>query len=187
MRLGLLLLLCLPLLQGCAAIVVGAAVGTTAVALDSRDVNTQVDDTAIRLRILGLLNRDDDFDQQRVRVISYNGDVLLFGQVASAALKQKAERYARETDGVVHIFNQLTIGEVASLRERADDSWITTRVKAELLRENDLDLSGVKVVTERREVFLLGLVNQAQADRAIEIARHVSRVNRVVNALVVQS
>lgn len=179
------LVLCLPLLSGCAAAVVGVAVGTTAVALDSREIGQQVDDSAIRLRIVGLLNRDQDFAQQRVRVISYNGDILLYGQVSQDSLKQKAETYARNTDGVVRIFNQIQVGEISTLRERADDSWITTRVKAELLRDQDHDLSGVKVVTEKREVFLMGIVSQAEADRAIHIARHVNRVNRVVNALIV--
>ena len=40
----------------------------------------------------------------------------------------------------------------------------------------------IKVVTENAEVFLMGLVQGPEADKAVEIARHVEGVSRVVKA-----
>ena len=42
------------------------------------------------------------------------------------------------------------------------------------------DLTRVKVVTEARQVFLLGLVNQAEADAVTEKVRAIPAVERVI-------
>ncbi len=38
------------------------------------------------------------------------------------------------------------------------------------------------MVTENGEVFLIGLVTRQEGDHAVEIARHVSGVKRVIKA-----
>ncbi|RUO33471.1 BON domain-containing protein [Aliidiomarina sanyensis] len=173
-------------MSGCAAVVVGATVGGTAVALDSRDVNTQVDDSALRVRIVSAFNETEAFRNQRVKFVPYNGDVLLYGQVDTQGRADEAERIVRDVDGVNRVFNQIRVTDVANFRTRADDTWITTRVKTLLLRDQDYDASGVKVVTEDGEVFLFGIVERPTADRAIEIARNVRGVRKVVDVMQVQ-
>jgi len=177
------LVLLLPLLQGCAAAVIGATAGGTAVALDSRDVGTQADDEALRFRIQTRFRESGEFEDYRVRALPYNSDVLLYGQVRDEAMKAKAESIAKETDGVYQVFNQLRIDEPARLTTSTNDTWLTTRVKTQLLRDRDHDLSGIKVMTEKGEVFLFGIVAEEAASTAIEIARHVSGVKQVVDVL----
>lgn len=176
---------CVPLLQGCAVAVIGATVGTTAVLLDSRDVNRQIDDSGIRLELSTKLQQNTAFTNQRVKFVAYNGDILLYGQAESESIARQAEQYARETAGAVNVFNQIRIRERTNFITRSDDTWITTRVKTLLLREQQYETSGIKVITENNEVFLLGLVDSEAADRAIEIARHVRGVEKVVNVLTI--
>jgi osmotically-inducible protein OsmY len=85
----------------------------------------------------------------------------------------------------VNVFNQIRIRERANFITRTDDTWITTRVKTLLLREQQYETSGIKVITENNEVFLLGVVDSDAADRAIDIARHVRGVEKVVNVLTI--
>lgn len=176
---------CVPLLQGCALAVISATVGTTAVLLDSRDVNRQIDDSGIRLELSTKFQQKSAFTNQRVKFVAYNGDILLYGQAENQGIAQQAEQYARETAGAVNVFNQIRIRERANFITRSDDTWITTRVKTLLLREQQYETSGIKVITENNEVFLLGVVDNDAANRAIEIARHVRGVEKVVNVLTI--
>ncbi len=180
------LVLTIPLLQGCAAAVIGATVGGTVVALDNRDVNRQLDDSGLRLKMGAALREGDTFAEQRIKFVAYNGDILLYGQAETDALARSAEAKARDIEGVVRVYNQIRIGETANLVARADDSWITTRVKALLLRDQEFDISGIKVITENNEVFLLGIVDRASADRAIDIARNVRGVQKVIDVLTIE-
>lgn len=175
-----------PLLQGCAAAIVGATVGGTVVALDNRGVNQQIDDSGLRLRMSSALQEGDAFAEQRIKFVAYNGDILLYGQAESDAIARNAEAKARSIEGVVRVYNQIRVGETANLVARADDTWITTRVKALLLRDQEFDISGIKVITENNEVFLLGIVDRASADRAIDIARNVRGVQKVIDVLTIQ-
>ncbi|WP_194756262.1 BON domain-containing protein [Aliidiomarina indica] len=184
------LLICAPLLvtqlSGCAVAVVGATIGGTAVALDSRDVGTQIDDSTLRVRLVSAFNDAEIMRNQRVKYLPYNGDVLLYGQVDTQGRADEAERIARNVDGVNRVFNQIRITDVANFRTRADDTWITARVKTLLLRDQDYDASGIKVVTEDGEVFLFGVVDKDTAERAIDVARNVRGVRKVIDVLTIR-
>ncbi|MOA08228.1 outer membrane lipoprotein [compost metagenome] len=69
-----------------------------------------------------------------------------------------------------------------SIGVRSNDSWITSKVRADMLAAKDFDSTKVKVVTENSEVFLIGLVTRKEGDQAVEIARHVSGVKQVIKA-----
>lgn len=53
-------------------------------------------------------------------------------------------------------------------------------MKASIVDDSSLSLAAFKVVTERGVVYLMGRVTKAEADRATQIARQVSGVQRVV-------
>lgn len=61
-----------------------------------------------------------------------------------------------------------------------DDTWITTKVKADLLTTQDVSGLQLNVETVNGVVSLTGDVgSQAEADRAIEVARGIEGVTRV--------
>jgi hyperosmotically inducible protein len=71
--------------------------------------------------------------------------------------------------------------------EFVDDTWITTKIKAMLLKDAPGDSLDVKVETEDGVVQLSGFVDSGlQASRAAEIASSVKGVKRVINDLVVR-
>ena len=171
------------LLQGCAAAVVAGGATAATAANDRRTLGSQLDDNSIVIRARRTLGTADSIpDSSNINVTSYNRMVLLTGQVSSDAVKQQAEQLIKDTPGVRDVQNQIRLSHSTSLITRTRDSWITTKVKTQLLADGDVAGLNIKVVTENAEVFLMGLVQGPEADKAVEIARHVDGVSRVVKA-----
>ncbi|MDH2239954.1 BON domain-containing protein [Pigmentiphaga sp. GD03639] len=75
-----------------------------------------------------------------------------------------------------------------SAGEYASDAAITAKVKAALVSAKDVSAADVNVETFRRTVQLSGFVNsQAEASRAVEVARGVEGVQSVRNDLRVKN
>ena len=167
-------------LSGCVPLVVGAAVGGTAlVATDRRSVGAQTDDEAIELKIANVRNTRWG-DQVHVNVTSYNGIVLLSGEVPDAKIKSEMEEIARTTNPVKRVYDEVEVRPVTTLSERTNDTYITSKVKARFVEQTAFSATLVKVVTERGVVYLMGLVRKDEADAAARIASTTSGVVRVV-------
>lgn len=168
------------LLSACVPVVIGAAVaGTALVVADRRSVGAQADDEAIELKIQN--NIGGTFgDRVHVNATSYNGIVLLTGEVPTAELKTQVEQIARTTPKVRRVDDELAVGAVTSIGARSNDSYITSKVKARLVETNKVPANLVKVVTERQIVYLMGILSHAEADAAAQIAATTSGVLRVV-------
>ena len=172
------------LLQGCvAAAVVGtAAVGTKA-ATDPRSVGTQVDDGTLEVRVNSALSKDEQIKKEaRINVTAYQGKVLLVGQSPNAELSARAKQIAMGVDGANEVYNEIRQGQPIGLGEASNDTWITTKVRSQLLTSDLVKSSNVKVTTENGEVFLMGLVTEREAKAAADIASRVSGVKRVTTA-----
>ncbi len=170
-------------LGGCAAVVVGGMIaGTVMVASDRRTSGSQLNDEGIEIRAKNRLT--EKFGERgNFSVTSYNGRVLLTGEVAGNSDKLAAEQLVFQVENVKLVVNELTVaGSTSTLQERANDTLITSRVKTGLIEAKDIPSNAFKVVTERGVVYLLGRVTQREADRATDIARSVSGVVKVVRS-----
>lgn len=172
------------LLTGCVPLVVGGAAMGVGVAHDRRTAGTVVDDQTIELKLYDALNQRLP-PGNHINITSYNGAVLLSGEAVSAQARQQAEQMARNLSEppVREVYNELVIGPPSALSSRSNDTLLTTRVKAALLRIDnipDFDPSRVKVVTERGVVYLLGLVRPQEADAVADVASQVGGVRQVV-------
>ena len=68
-----------------------------------------------------------------------------------------------------------------------DDSWITTKVKSEMVANNDVSARNISVTTTRGVVKLTGTAATMQeSNRAAQIARGVEGVKAVENDIRVQ-
>lgn len=168
------------LLAGCAPVLVAGAVGGTAlVATDRRSAGAQVDDESIELKIANNIGAGFG-DQVHVNVTSYNGIVLLTGEVPTQDSMNSIVEIAHKTAKVRTVHNELLIGPVSSVGSRTNDSYITAKVKSRFVEANKFSATRVKVVTERQVVYLMGLVRHSEADAAAQIAATTSGVTRVV-------
>ena len=169
-------------LGGCAAAVVGGAVATGMVATDRRSTGAQLDDQNIELRASTSLAGTFG-DRAHINITSFNAKVLITGEVPTEAEKQQALKIVSEVQGVRSVVNELAVMPVTSLSQRSSDALITAKVKASMVDSSDVFGNLFKVVTERNTVYLMGRVTQAEANRATEIARSISGVQRVVRVL----
>lgn len=166
-------------LSACAPLLFsGAAVGVLMVT-DRRTSGAQIEDEGIELRSASRI-RDSLTDRAHVNIASYNRQVLLTGEVPTAEDKLLVEQIVSRVDNVRAVINELAVMGNTSLAQRSSDSLITTRVKASMVDAKDLFANAFKVVTERGTTYLMGRVSQREADRATEIARGTSGVQKVV-------
>jgi osmotically-inducible protein OsmY len=170
-------------LGGCAALVVGGVVaGATMVATDRRTSGSQLNDEGIEIRANNRL-KEKFGERGNFSVTSYNGRVLLSGEVGGNADKLAAEQLVFQIENVKLVVNELAIaGSTSTLKERGNDTYITSKVKAGLIEAKDVSSTAFKVVTERGVVYLMGRVSQREADRGTDIARSVSGVVKVVRS-----
>lgn len=166
-------------LAGCAPLVVGGVVvGGTLVATDRRTTGIQVEDQTIELKAADRVKALATLGH--VNVVSYNRVALITGEVPSQADKERVGSAVAGVQNVRGIVNELGVGGNSSFGSQTTDAVIGGKVKATLVDAADLQANAFKVVVERAVVFLMGRVTQREADRATEIARSVSGVQKVV-------
>ena len=171
------------LLQGCiAAAVVGtAAVGTKA-ATDPRTVGTQVDDGTLELRVNSALSKDEQIKKEaRINVTAYQGKVLLAGQAPNLELASRAKQIAMGVEGTTEVFNEVRQGKPIGLGDASSDTWITTKVKSDLVTEKGIPGTDIKVETNKGVVSLSSMVpvTEAQKEIAVAITKKIKGVKAV--------
>jgi len=172
------------LLQGCVgAVLVGSAAVATKTATDPRTVGTQVDDGTLELRVNNALNKDAQIKKEaRINVTAYQGKVLLTGQTPNPELATRAKQIALGVDGTTEVYNEIRNGQPIGLGTASSDTWITTKIRSQLLASDQVKSTNVKVTTENGEVFLLGLVTDREGKAAADTASRVSGVKHVTTA-----
>jgi osmotically-inducible protein OsmY len=176
-----LLAFCVFTLSGCGSLLSSMKVGTIDDDPGARTTAQIIEDDNIETKITVNIHAENDaYHNAHLVVVSFNGYILLAGQVIDAALKSGATTEARKVQGVRRIYNELEIGPPTSAMTRTNDTWITTRIKSVLLGSGDIPGTQVKVVTENRVVYLMGLVTKKEADKISDKAATTSGVTRVV-------
>lgn len=172
------------LLQGCiAGVIIGSAAVATKTATDPRSVGTQVDDGTLEARVENALSKDQQLKKEaRVVATAYQGKVLLTGQSPNADITRRAKQIAMGVEGTSEVYNEIRQGTPVSLSTASSDTWITTKVRSQLLTSDTVKSSNVKVTTENGEVFLLGLVTQQEGQSTAQIASQISGVKHVTTA-----
>ncbi len=165
--------------SGCAAVLVGGAVGTAMAVTDRRTTGTQIEDQLIELKAR---NRTREVlpDSGNVSATSFNRIVLLTGEVPTEANRAAIEDTTSKIDNVKSVVNELAVRDASSFSSRSSDTVVTSKVKASYAEARAVPLNAVKVVTERGIVYLMGRVTEAEGNQAAEIARRVGGVIRVV-------
>ena len=146
-----------------------------------RTVGRAIDDEVLEnIALVNIRKASPGLAESHIGVTSFNGIVLLTGQVRAQGLKDQAESVVSELRNVRRIYNELEVAGPTSLLTRTGDSWVTSKVKTRLIADEATPGRDVKVVTENGVVYLLGLVRRADGDLAAEIARNTGGVRKVV-------
>jgi len=172
------LLIILPLLHGCAAAVLGGAGTAVLLGEDRRTIGTVAEDQGIELKAASRIR--EKFKDAHFNITSFNRMVLLTGEAPDEAAKNEIAKIARAVENVRGVYNEISVSGNTALSARANDAYLTSKVKARFIDQQKFNVVHVKVVTEANVVYLLGLVKRKEADDATEIARTTGGVQKVV-------
>jgi len=160
-------------------VVVGAAGGAALVATDRRTTGAQVDDEGIELKVVTQAENLYG-DRAHINVTSYNGLVLLTGEVPDQGAWASIGSFAKAQQKVKAVQNELVVAPPSNLSQRSNDTYITSKVKARFVEANRFPPNAVKVVTERGVVYLMGIVTKAEGDSAGDVTATTDGVSKVV-------
>lgn len=169
-------------LQGCVAVVTTTAAGGVLVAEDRRTNAAMLEDEGIELKAQNRISENfkQYSDTMHLNVTSYNRNVLITGEVPSEEVKSGIEKFVKDTQNVRNVTNELVIAEPTSYGSRSNDTLITSKVKSRFIEARKFQPNWVKVVTENKVVYLIGIVNHKEAADAADIAAYTSGVDKVV-------
>jgi osmotically-inducible protein OsmY len=172
-------------LNSCAT-VISANTGDEGIPEDRgrRSIGAVVDDNSIETTIKVNLNAaDEQLKKAHINVVSFNGTVLMVGQVPSQEMKNLATRVARTSSSrVKEVYNELEVAGTTTFLSRSNDAWLTAKIKTLMLADSEVSGLRTKVISENGVVYLMGLVSQEDANKTVNLVSNTKGVTKVVRA-----
>jgi len=171
-------------LTGCASFIANnTAPAPLGVPSSERSFAQVITDNGIaRTAKINLYKLDDRFNRSRVNIDSFHSVVLLTGQVPDAHLKMLAEQNVKTMRDVQAVHNYITVGEQIGYNQIVQDGWITTTIRASVLRSKIRD-TRVKITTEAGVVYVMGRLTAAEADEVLGLVQQVNGVQRIISLI----
>lgn len=170
------LVLASSVLVSCVAAVVAAA----GMVYDRRSVTTIEADARIFHVVHKGIVTNPHFRDSSISVTSFNRVVLLVGQTPNPANKALAEKIAHSAPGVYRVYDEVAVAHPLPVSQHPKDSWITSQIRSAMLTKKGLESGSIRIVTENEVVYLMGIVTAEQAVLAVDVARRVPGVKKVV-------
>ena len=166
------------LLSGCGVLAVGGVVAGASVMADRRTPAVQAIDKGIGLEVENALEKKFG-DSAHINVTSFNQKVLLTGEAKDASIKEQAGAYAKANKNVRSVFNELIIGPNSTYTVRANDSYLESKIKAQMIFTDKLPSNSMAIIAEGSSIYLMGILTQHEAGVAKKIASNVNGVKDV--------
>jgi osmotically-inducible protein OsmY len=104
---------------------------------------------------------------------------LLTCEAKDADIKGGAGSYTKELKNVRSVFNEIVIGPNSSFTARANDTYLASRIKTQMIFTNNLPSNSMNIVVEAGNVYLLGILTKAESELAKKVASNTSGVKQV--------
>ena len=165
-------------LSACGVIAVGGVAATATVLADRRTPGVQAIDKGLELQASGAFDKKFG-DSAHINVTSFNQKVLLTGEVKDAAIKSDAESYIKGLKNARSVFNELIIGPNSTYTMRANDTYLESKIKAQMIFTQQLPSNSMAIVAEGSSVYLMGMLTQNEANMAKQVASNTNGVKDV--------
>lgn len=140
-----------------------------------------IDDEIIETKALvNIAKAHAELKKAHITIASYNGVLLIAGQVPNQKLKALAGKTAKKIRKVRRVHNELTIAGPSSRLVRMSDQWLTTKIKTRMAFTPGIPSRRIKVVTENGVIYMQGLVSREQASRAVAAVQKSYGVQKIV-------
>jgi osmotically-inducible protein OsmY len=165
-------------LSSCAVVAIGGVTATATVLVDRRSPSVQAVDKGIDWEVSGALSKKFG-DNAHINVTAFNQKVLLTGEVKDAGIKGEAGAYVKAMKNARTVYNELIIRPNSSYTARANDSYLESKIKTQMIFTEKLPSNSMAIVAEGSSVYLLGILTQGEADLAKKIASNANGVKDV--------
>ena len=162
----------------CGVLAVGGVAAGASILADRRTPGVQAIDKGIELEAGNALAKRFG-DNAHINVTSFNQKVLLTGEVKDADIKGEAGAYVKAMKNARSVFNELIIGPNSSYTARANDSYLESKIKTQMIFTDQLPSNSMAIVVEGSSVYLMGILTQNEADIAKKVASNTSGVKDV--------
>ncbi len=149
-----------------------------------RTLGSFIEDQNIESKVrANLYKAHPEYRKANFSVVSFNGIVLLTGQLSVPELVKLATKITQDTRRVRQVYNKISVAGSSSMLSRTNDSWLTFTVKSKLLTDKNVPGARIKVVTSSGIVYLMGLLTDIEAKRAVHAIRQVRGVRKIVKVV----
>ena len=156
----------------------GGVVASASVMADRRSPAVQAIDKGIGLEAENALDKKFG-DSAHINVSSFNQKVLLTGEVKDAGIKEQASAYVKANKNVRSVFNELVIGPNSTYTVRANDSYLESKIKTQMIFTDKLPSNSMVIIAEGSSVYLMVILTQNEAEMAKKIASNTNGVKDV--------
>jgi len=171
------------ILSSCSPIVQGAAAVTTVATMsnDRRSAGEILDDKNIDFKLSSIVRKDTILKDMHINFLVYNKAVLMAGEAPSAEARDYLEKQIkRNAPKMKQLINEIEVMPNSSYLSRAKDGIITVQIETLFLNQEVFHPTHVRVMTERRTVYLMGSVTKREAEHATNLATKAKNVDKVV-------
>ncbi len=149
-----------------------------------RSRGEKIDDVQIKRHLkVNIDKADPKLKKANINVASYNGIVLLTGEVPNQQLREVAGAIARDMTAVRQVNNEIQIASKSTIFSRTNDNWIATKITGKIVKKKLIEINRVKIIVENRIVYIMGLLTEKEAAAIAEVASTTKGVRRVVRAV----
>ena len=172
------------LLASCSQIIIGGATSTGMIMVQERSSKQAAIDILIKAKIEeAMFSNDYDKLFSKVRVIVYEGRVLLVGTVVEENIKETANQISWNTKNVKEVANYIAIGK-NDLIDYVKDTRISLELRAKMLADKEVSEVNFSVTTENRVLYLVGIAqNNKELNKVIEHASNIAGVKKIINLI----
>ena len=164
----------------------GGATGMV-VAEGDRSFGSVVDDATIKINIAAKFINSNDNLFVDIGTNVLEGRVLLTGLVDSQEIRIDAVRRVWEVEGIEEVINEIQVGNRDSIKEYAQDLWITTQVRGLAAKTIGLRSISYNFETIQGKVYITGITSRSnQLEKLIEVAKTVKGVTDIINYVIIR-
>ena len=171
------------ILSSCSPIVQGAAAVTTVATMsnDRRSAGEILDDKNLDFKLSSIVKKDEILEDMHINFMVYNKAVLMTGESPSTEARDYLEKQVKiNAPKIKQLINEVAVTPNSGYLSRAKDGIITVQIETLFLDQEVFHPTHIRVMTERRIVYLMGSVTKREAEHATNLATRAKNVDKVV-------
>ncbi len=169
----------------CTQVIIGGAASGGIILVQERTPEQAAKDILIKTRLEEAFfstNYDDIFS--KIKIIVFEGKVLLVGTVKNNESKEIAESLAWKISNVEEVANYIIVGK-ENVIDYLKDTRISLEFKAKLLTDRDISEVNYSSTTENRVLYVIGVSqNEEELEKVLSHGSSIAGVKKIVNLVI---